>query len=656
MFSTPFPLIELAAIVVMASAMSAVTNRIISGVSWVRRFVASLVVFLASLPVANWVTTATGIVSAEGQLTVHWLIFLMVLALTFVWVFAAALAALVICEVVLPSGSMPSPIQAVRDMAKASRRHRRYVQLGWIAMGSGLWRALRKGPESPGFGDALVRTLNRSGVTFIKLGQVLSTRPDVLPASVMKALSALWDAAAPAPEHNIRVALREQWGDDPDNILAHFDDEPFAAASIAQVHHAILRDGTPVVIKVQRPGAAEQVAVDCDILLRFTRLAEQRFEWARRMGLHDLGEGMAKALREEVDYRREASNTMAIASALADDPEITTPVINEELTRERVLVMSPVNGRSLAARADSLPSGRRAELAHSLMAATLQGILVDGIFHADLHPGNILLLDDGRIGLLDFGSVGVIDAETRQLLAALLVAMVSEDNSSATTAVTAAFQVSDDVDRLALQRDLGRALTVLKHTGTESTSTFNEFFAVMRNYQIAVPGDVAGAFRTLTSLEGTLSALQPDADLMSAAADVLPRLVTKVTSAKQLAMTAATTAMTSALLMRRLPARVEHISDMLARGDYTLNTRALASSSDRSWLRSRLDDAMSSLFAAVSLIMGVVFIVVPGGPMVADALSGYDLAGATLGCLGLILLLRLVVRLFTRYSGRDSAR
>ncbi|SBN61084.1 Hypothetical protein PFR_JS13-2_2151 [Propionibacterium freudenreichii] len=125
-------------------------------------------------------------------------------------------------------------------------------------MSSGLWKALRKGPDSPGFGEALVKMLNRSGVTFIKLGQVLSTRPDVLPGAVMTALTSLWDTAAPAPEQNIRTMLRSQWGRDPEEVLGSFDDTPFAAASIAQVHRATLKDGTAVVIKVQRPGAASR--------------------------------------------------------------------------------------------------------------------------------------------------------------------------------------------------------------------------------------------------------------------------------------------------------------------------------------------------------------------------------------------------------------
>ncbi|CEI50160.1 ABC1 kinase family protein [Propionibacterium freudenreichii] len=648
----PAPLLELLVLALLAVAMAQVPKRIIAGVSFGRRFVASLLVFLLTLPAGTWVVEQTRVVGPDDTLQVNWFVFLLVMVLCFVWVFAAALTALVALELVLPSGSLPSPIQSVRDIRMALRRHRRYLQLGWIAMSSGLWKALRKGPDSPGFGEALVKMLNRSGVTFIKLGQVLSTRPDVLPGAVMTALTSLWDTAAPAPEKNIRTMLRSQWGRDPEEVLGSFDDTPFAAASIAQVHRATLKDGTAVVIKVQRPGAAEQVVVDSDILLRFTRLAEQRFAWARAMGVDALGRGMTAALKEELDYRREARNTKAIAATLADNPAITTPVVNQELTREKVLVMSPVNGSSLASKVDTLDDDTRRELARTLMATALQGILVHGIFHADLHPGNILLLDDGRIGLLDFGSVGVIDAETRQLVAALLVAFVADDNSAATTAVTAAFDVDDTVDRMALQRDLGRALTLLAHTGDESTATFNEFFTVMRDYRITIPGDVAGAFRTLTSLEGTLTALTPGYGLLAGAEDAMPSIVAKLAAPKQLAMITASTAMTSALLARRLPARTEQITDMLARGQYTLNTRMLSDDSDREWLRSRLDDAMSSLFAAVAVALAVVFIVIPGGPAITSALTGYDLAGAAIGCVGLVLILRLMVRLFTRHSGR----
>lgn len=647
---------QLVALLVTAAVMAAIIRRLLAGVGWVRCFLVSVIVFSASTPAITWVGQMVQVFTPDGHLAVDASAAVLIAALAFLWVFALSIGALVVLEVIVPTGAVWTPVEAVQQTRAGLRRTRRYLALAWIVATSGLSRQLRHGPDSAAFGKALVTVLNRSGVTFIKLGQILSTRPEIVSGPLADALESLQTKAAPAPATDIRRVIREEWACEIEDVLASFDEEPLAAASIAQVHSGRLRDGTPIVIKVQRPGAREQVAVDGDILLRFTEMAERRFDWGRAMGIAALGRGLVASLHEELDYRREAQNTLAVTHALSGHPGIETPTVYPDLVRERVLVMTRLAGGPASVEAARLDVSARQTLAADLLAATFESILVHGVFHADLHPGNILLLDDDRLGLLDFGAVGVIDAETRQLLATLLLALVTDDNVSATTALTMAFDVDPRVDRRALQRDLGRVMTLLAQTRQESAATFAGVFTVLRDHGIAVPGDVAAAFRTLASLDGTIRALDPSSGLFAAAEKTLPAIASELVSSDRVDRFVETSALTSAVITRRLPARVEHVSNLLARGELAIHSRAFSEASDRAWLGSMLDDAVSAVFAVVAIALGCAFFLAPGGTAITPVLSAYDLVAAVLGFVGLVLTLRLVVRLFTRGSSPRTQR
>nr|WP_244960904.1 AarF/UbiB family protein [Pseudoclavibacter chungangensis] len=592
------------------------------------------------------VLTAVGLTPSASSGAGTLLVSSLVLGLLFVGSLVVALGVLVVWELVVPTGRLPGPLEAAVGVRDGARRALRYLELSWVVASSGLWRRLRLGPSDPAFSAAVVRTLERSGPTFVKVGQILSTRVQNLPPALTAALARLQSAAEPAPSVDVEALLRDEWGEAPSTRLASFDPVPFAAASIAQVHAATLHDGTRVVVKVQRPGAAPRVRVDADILVRFATDAERRWNWARGMGLRAIATGLRGSLLEELDYRIEARNTQALARALADRPLIATPRIVPELSGERVLVMTRLDGGPVATAADALPTADRERLARELAGAVLTGVLVQGVFHADLHPGNVLVLDDGRIGLLDFGAIGVIDAETRALLGTLLLAVLQDDTVGAVTALEMAFEVGADTDRAAMRRELGRLVTLSRYSPDPVGTLVGELFAFLTRFGIVVPGDVAGAFRTVVALLGVLRALAPELDQDSFVRGALPDLVTRAVDPARLAERVVTRSSLALALADRVPGRLERVSAQLADGSFAVRTRTFADQRDRDFVRAVVDDVASAVFATILFVGAVWLGTTPGGPELATGLALYPLLGAMAAIGAFALAFRLVIRLF----------
>lgn len=635
----------------LAAALAGVMRRTLgTRVGWPRTLAVAVIALSVGVPLSGYVATLAGIASQDDQLLVSVgtaLIFFGVVAL---WVFAACLAALVFLEVVIPTGSLPGPSEALRRSRKSWRRTKRYVQIMSIFMRAGGGSALRAGPSAPQFGDALVDIVSRCGVTFVKLGQILGTRDDLIPPELARALSSLQSSARPADPDGIAELLASELGDTPEAVFSWFDMEPFAAASVAQVHSARTSEGTDVVVKVQRPEAGTQVSVDCDIFLRVSSLAETRFPWAHDIGVQRLAGGLVTSLLEELDYRTEAANTGAIASTMSNRPDIVVPHIYPNLSSGRVLVMERLRGAPLSdgeAALTDVDVDARSSIATELLASLLDGIFVHGVFHADLHPGNILILDDGRIGLLDFGAVGVLDGETRILFAVLLNAALAGDPVATVDAMLMAFDVPSEVDRGALRHQVGREITLLSVQPNVSMASFARMFTVLREHRIGVPGDVAAAFRSLASLERALRLLDPQIDLVASVRAEVPRLLTQVASPTAAAQAILSTTAVTTAVVRRLPGQLDQIATSIASGNFTLRTRSVAHPDDRRWLRRSANNALGMAAGVTALIVAAILLFVPGGPQLTPQLSGYALVSAVLGFVGVVLCMRTVFRLFT---------
>src|SRR5437870_5920810 len=270
----------------------------------------------------------------------------------------------------------------------------------------------------------LASDLERLGPTFIKLGQLLSTRADLLPARYLDALARLQDRVEPFPYTEVEHIVSTELGIRISKVFADFDREPTAAASLAQVHRAYLRDGRAVVVKVQRPGVREQIVNDLEALEEVAGFIDAHTEVGKRYEFGNLLTDLRRSLLRELDFQREASNLIRLRESLREYKNIVVPRPIEDLTTSRVLTMDYIPGKNIA----NLSPLRLLEidgagLSKELFRAYLKQMLVDGFFHADPHPGNVFLTNDDRIALLDLGMVANITARFQDNLLRLLLAI-----------------------------------------------------------------------------------------------------------------------------------------------------------------------------------------------------------------------------------------
>ncbi|WP_315913330.1 AarF/ABC1/UbiB kinase family protein [Arthrobacter sp. lap29] len=255
-------------------------------------------------------------------------------------------------------------------------------------------------------------------------------------------------------------AIEKSLGQPLPAVISYVNPVPLAAASVAQVHQATLLDGSDVVLKAQRPNALDQVTLDTDIILRLARWLNTTTPWGKSLGVLALARGFADSLEEELDYRIELNNMRSIEASLAHSGKfsVTVPHACHQLSSERLLVMEQLPGSPVSSAGTLLTEisgGERTALAQTLLGATLEQIISDGVFHADLHPGNIFITPEGTLGLLDFGSVGRLDPATQTALGMMLYAIDKHNAAGATDAVIELLDRPENLDeRARLERPL----------------------------------------------------------------------------------------------------------------------------------------------------------------------------------------------------------
>ena len=417
------------------------------------------------------------------------------------------------------------------------------------------------------------RTLEELGPTYIKLGQLLSTRPDFLPPDYIAQLSLLLDAAPPVPAKQVREVLEAELGQAVESAFAEFDWEPIAAASIGQVHRAVLPNGQRVVVKVQRPGVAEMVEADLDLLLRQLRFVEARSAGLREYRLSDLAESLAHALREELDYTIEGRNADRLRQNLADDSRAWVPRVDWEHTTRRVITMEDVGGIKLTELDRLRTEGYDlSTIARQVVELYLRQVFLDGIFHGDPHPANILVCGQ-RIALVDFGMVGHLSEPTKATLRSLLWALVAQDVDEMVHTIERMGAALGRLDAQALSRDLERLLWRYWGLALEEVPLgefLNEVFAAAFRHRLRMPGELAVLARTVLLLEGLAHSLDPGFNLVETARPFVARMVRERYSPSYISRRGMRGLRQLERLAEEVPPRLGSISAQLDEGRLTL--------------------------------------------------------------------------------------
>jgi ubiquinone biosynthesis protein len=433
--------------------------------------------------------------------------------------------------------------------------------------------------EAAASADALVRDLEALGPTFIKLGQLLSTRSDLLSRPYLDALARLQDNVDPFEFADVERIVQEELGIRLSKAFGEFDPIPVAAASLGQVHRAVLRDGREVAVKVQRPAIREQVMKDLAALDEIASLVD-RFNGARRnMDAARTLEEFRRSLMIELDYRQEAQHLATISHQLRDFADLVVPLPVDDYTTSRVLTMDYIRGAKITA----VSGVERTEfdgerLADSLFRAYLQQILVDGVFHADPHPGNVFLTEDHRIALIDLGMVGRVSPSVQERLLRLLLAIGDGRGDEAAAVTIELGERREDFDEAEMRRAIVDLIAKCQQTRLEELNVGRVVLEMSHNgaeHGLKMPPELVMLGKTLLNLDEIGRTLAPQFDVNGA----IRRHATELMRKRMMKAASPGNIFSSMLDVKefaeRLPGRVNKILDSVAANDLRLKVEII---------------------------------------------------------------------------------
>jgi predicted unusual protein kinase regulating ubiquinone biosynthesis (AarF/ABC1/UbiB family) len=440
--------------------------------------------------------------------------------------------------------------------------------------------AREAGDEDVGQGkpEELARDLEALGPTFIKLGQLLSSRADLLPAPYLEALSRLQDDVEPFSFGQVEEIVVAELGARLSSAFSEFEAAPLAAASLGQVHRARLRDGRPVAVKVQRPGIREQIVEDLATLRELAAFLDKHSAIGAQYGLEGLVEAFGRALIGELDYRREAQNLTRLHRNLESFESLEVPLPIEDYTTERVLTMDYLEGRKVTlldplTRID-IDGG---SLADELFRAYLHQVVVDGFFHADPHAGNVILTEDGRLGLIDLGMVGRIAPRMRDALFRLIVAIGEGRGDDAAERALAIGEHLEHFDEAESRRRIAEVVGEFDSARLGDFAIGRAVIAVSRaaaETGVRVPAELTMLGKTLWNLDEIGRALDPDFDPAATIRREAPTLLRHRMAQRLTPGHVASALMDVKELAQELPRRVNAVLDVLAKNALRLKVDA----------------------------------------------------------------------------------
>lgn len=361
------------------------------------------------------------------------------------------------------------------------------------------------------------------GPTFVKVGQLASTRSDIIPQPILKELAKLQDRVRPLSLGEVRGVIEEALQVRMESVFPEFDPKPLAAASIGQVHQAVLNSGERVVVKVQRPHIQERVKTDLEIFGTLVTQIEQRTDWGKQIPLRMLLKEFSKTLLEELDFLNEGRNAERVAQFNRKNKDLLIPKIYWSFSRSSVLTMQYIPGIPLSQMINSEKSMggdfsdyNPHQVAKQLSHELLKQILQDGFFHADPHPGNILILPEGKIGLIDFGIIGTLNPVMRYQLTDLIAALVHGKDEQVLEMLTQMGIVPEHLNREAFRADLSALRT--KHFRSSEKlhlgESIQDFFNIVLQHGIYIPSEFVLIGKSMMTLEGVLNRLDPTLSLV----------------------------------------------------------------------------------------------------------------------------------------------
>lgn len=498
----------------------------------------------------------------------------------------------------------------------------------------------------------LREALEELGPTFVKFGQMLSQREDLFPVALVSELRGLQDRVGSFPAQSARRIIEEDTGRIVSELFASFDDEPMAAASIAQVHCASLPDGTQVIVKVQRPAIAQTVEGDIAVLRRLARLLSGVMPSLRAFNLPELVEEFATTLRGELNFVQEARNAERFAEANREEPLVFVPKIFWEATTGRVLTMEHSPGHRMDDAAPSLAGGLagRPAIAQTLMRLFLTHVFEHGVFHADPHPGNVFLLPDGRICFHDFGALGELSPRVQESLRQLFLAIMARDADWVAGAYLSMGGASAELDRAAFTNDLSAALDRYYRDSGLGRQTFGaiiqEFIGLGRRHHIRLLRETTLLMRAFAEIESLVRSLDPEFSSLEAFKAYSARLlkhaflpdlgVARIAEAYRLISTVREVAGEAPITLRRLMGRLE-------RGEPLFEVRHQSGGSLERHLLHASNRLAFALIIASIVVGSAIILAAHAGPHVEDVpilgIIGFVVAGA-LGSAWAILALR----------------
>ncbi len=468
----------------------------------------------------------------------------------------------------MQTDSQPTRAQRYREILATLGKH------GFAAASAGL-RFHANGETSTQIARELRLACEELGPTFIKLGQMLSTRGDLLPGEYREELAKLQDSVAQVDPGIIVAEIMNELGAPPAELFAAFDLVPIACASIGQVHSARLADGRDVVVKVRKPGIRALIECDLDILQQLAASAEKWFPDLNGYDVEGLVDEFGQLLRFELDYTREARNIAIFRRIFQNSREFELPEVISEYSTAHVLTLTHVDGAKVTDAA--VPSfENRVAVAERIAKLTLEPAFIHGIFHADPHPGNVLVRLDGAVGIIDFGMVGRLSEDQRRKLADLFLAVQRQDVQRVTDRLIDLAPPTCPVDRVELSGELGRLLDRYLSSALERVqfgAALVEMLDIIREHRLRMPAPVSLFFKAAAMSEGLILVIAPE----KALGDFLEPVASNVAVAKfdphDLGERAKLAAMEAAELSMELPRRADRVLADVERGNLRVWTR-----------------------------------------------------------------------------------